>query len=348
MRKFLSLFLSLIMLSVFLTSCSKNETLGVLKINGKDVEVSSVLKINNEKVPFDLFRYFFLSIKDSMIEENNSVDLTKGEGYKTLMDRTVKEVKYIYAIRDIADKYGYKLSDKDYAEIDETMKSAYDYSENAKKYKELLEENYLTHDVYKTILETNYLSNYIADSLIGTDETLNEITFDFEDALKSYVETHYRLVDMYFSYSTKDENNLDLKEDEIEKNRKKAEADAKGAYAKLSSRSFEDVMGDYFNKEQIETALNTYYPISSFNNMKEVDLKSLKVNETTEVVHYSNVYTIIKRLETDEKWLRENNKSEVEAAYVEVLLDKLIEETIDGYKTEKLQYFDKITVESLV
>ena len=136
--------------------------------------------------------------------------------------------------------------------------------------------------------------------------------------------------------------------DDTKKNRKKAEADAKGAYAKLSSRSFEDVMGDYFSKEQVETALNTYYPISSFSNMSEVDLKSLKVNETTEVVHYSNVYTIIKRLETDEKWLRENNKSQVEAAYVEVLLDKLIDETIEGYKTDELEYFDKITIESLV
>ena len=67
MKKIVSLFLSLIIMSaVVLSSCGKNDALGVLKIDGKEVKVSSVVKINNEKVPFDLFRYFFLSIKEDL------------------------------------------------------------------------------------------------------------------------------------------------------------------------------------------------------------------------------------------------------------------------------------------
>lgn len=336
-------------------SCGAKSGGGTLKIDGKDVKVQNILKIGDTEISYDMYRHWFLNIKNTMQEETPNIDFTKKENIDALKEKTLEQLKYMCATRAIAQKYDIKLTEKHNEEIESIMKEAFNSAGNADDYRALLAENFLTDEVYREILETTTLSDYIESDFIGTDKNKHKIIFTKEDALKKCNEDFYRLVDIYFMVAVEDDEGNALSEAEIEKNKKDAEKKINAAYDKIKSgKPFLEVLKEYRSGEQYELSLQGYYRPDSISKAFGIDAKALKVGETTEPLYANNSYVIIHRLENDTEHFVKNglspdgyNTVTYEAYYATELFGSMIEKQMKEFKVTEYKYYDKITPETL-
>lgn len=354
-KKLLSIIAILSLSLCILCSCAPKSGGGTLKIDGKDVNVQNVLKIGDREVSYDMYRHWFLSVKASMLEGNSKIDFTKAENLKTLKDQTLSQIKFVFAVRELADKYKVKLTAEHNKQIEETMKETFNSAGSADNYRALLAENFLTDEVYKDILETNTLYDYMQATVIGTDKEKNQIVFTTEDALKKCGEDFYRLVDLYFFFDTEDEEGNALPEAQIEKNKKEAEKKINAAYDKIKSgKSFLDVLKENRTGESYELSLNGYYKPSTLDAVLGSEALKLKIGEYTKPIYANNMYIMLYRMENDNEYLKKNgvqpdgyNTVSVEDYYAQEIFGEIVEKQMKDLKITELKYYDKITPETL-
>ena len=354
-KKLLSIMAALSLCLCILCSCGSKSGGGILKIDGKDVKVQNILKVGDREISYDMYRYWFLSVKASMLEENSKLDFTKEENLKTLKEQTLKQIKFICATRDIADKYGVKLSAEHLSEIEKTMKETFESAGSADTYLALLAENFLTDEVYGEILEVNSLYDYMQSTVVGTDKTKNQVVFTTEDALKRCEKDFYRLVDIYFFYNTEDEEGNALSAAQIEKNKKEAEKKINSVYSRVQKgENFLDIVKEYRGDEEYEVSLQGYYDPHSFEGSFDYDVASMKIGDTSAPIVSNNTFIMIHRLENDNEYLTKNGISTdgyttitVEDYYAQELFGEMVEERMGNLKITELEYYDKITPETL-
>lgn len=347
-KKILALVSLILAVVCLLCSCGEEKKLGTLKLSDGSVSVEYLVEFNGEKIPFDLFRYFYLVKKSDMEEVDSKIDWSKEENQKLLLEETVDQLKFIYAVNNVAEKYDFSLTPSEKSEIESTMKEAFDTSGSAKDYLDLLNENFLTQDVYEYVLTTNIIYDAMADRLVGTDKELNKVVINEEDAMKNYNESHYRLMNIYFEVNQMDEEGNPVTEDVFESRRKQSEIDANNAYAKLKNKDFEEVMREYLSEEEAEANLQSYYSVESVSNLLGVDIKKLNVGETTEVIYAQSTYFIIKRLENDVEYLKKNNMQVVLDNYANVKFTELVEDVMNKIKVTESEHYKLVTPKTLV
>ncbi len=352
-QKILTVVCTALLFATVFSSCAQKSG-GVLKLKSGDVKVQNVIKLDNINVSFDLYRYWFLTLKDSFLQNDTELDFTKKENLDNLLEQTVEQVKYIIAIEDMAKEYGVELTDEQLSEINSQMKEGFESAGSAEEYKKLLSENYLTQEVYERILRANELYTTMSSTLAGTDKKKHKIVFTQDEAVKSCNEDFYRLVDIYFLVETTDEEGNALSEDKINKNKKDAEKKINEAYDKIKEgKSFLEVMREYKDEEEYEYSLQRYYRPETLS--LGFDIKSLKVSETTKPFYSNNTYMILHRLENDSEYIKENgvtldfyNMLTPEQYHAEKVVGKMLENKMDSYKVTELKYYDQIDTKTLV
>lgn len=356
MKKNLFKLLTALTLTIcILCSCAPKSGGGILKIDGKDVKVQSVLKIGDKEISYDMYRHWFLSVKKSMQEEVPNIDFKKKENLDALKAKTLEQLEFMCATQVIADKYGVKLTSEHNEEIEKTMKNAFNSAGSADDFKALLAENFLTSEVYKEILEANVLYDYAQSVIVGTDKKKNKVCFTTEDALKKCDQEFYRLVDIFFTVETHDEDGNALSEAQVEKNKKEAEKKINAAYDKVKSgKQFLDVLKEYRTGDDYELSLQGYYKPEKVASSFDFDVSSLKVGETSKPIYTSNTYLIIHRLENDGEYLKKNGIApdgyttmSIEDYYAQELFGEMVEKQMKELKVTELEYYDKITTETL-
>lgn len=338
-----------------LCSCGTKSGGGFLKIDGKDVKVQNVLKVGDREISYDMYRYWFLTVKASMQESDSNIDFTDEDTLNTLKEQTLEQIKFICATRELADKYGVKLSDEHLEEIESTMKETFNSAGGADDYKSLLAENFLTDDVYREILEVNSLYDYMQTTVVGTNKKKNQVVFTTQEALDKCNEDFYRLVDLYFFIDTEDEEGNALSESQIEKNKKEAEKKINAAYDKVKSgKEFTEVLKDYRSGEEYDLSLTGYYQPESLSESLGFDVESLEIGETSEPIYVNNMYIMLHRMENDSEYLKDNGVSidgyttlTIEDYYAQELFGQLVEEKMDELEVTELKYYDKITTKTL-
>ena len=338
-----------------LCSCGAKSGGGILKIDGKDVKVQTILTIGDTEISYDMYRHWFMNIKNSMLEDVPNTDFTKQENIDALKAKTLEQLEYMCATRAIAKKYDIKLTEKHNEEIESIMKEAFNSAGSAEDYRALLAENFLTDEVYRAILEVNYLNDYILSDFVGTDKTKHKIVFTQEDALKKCNEDFYRYVDLFFTVAVQDEEGNDLSKEQIEKNKKEAEKKINAAYDKIAAgKPFLEVLKEYRTGDDYEASLLGYYKPESVSSTFDIDARALKIGETTKPLYANNAYLIIHRLENvDEHFIKNGvspdgyNTVSIEQYYAESLLGTMAEEEMKKFKVTKCEYYDKITPETL-
>lgn len=336
-------------------SCGSESGGGTLKIDGKDVKVQNILKIGDTEISYDMYRHWFLNIKNTMQEETPNIDFTKKENIDALKEKTLEQLKYMCATQAIADKYGIKLTQEHNEAIESTMKEAFNSAGSADDYRALLAENFLTDEVYRAILEVNTLNDYIESDFTGTDKSKHKIVFTQEDALKKCNEDFYRLADIYFMVEVEDDEGNALSDSQIEKNKKEAEQKINAAYNKIKAgKDFTEVLKEYRSGEEYDASLLGYYNPESISAAFDIDARALKVGETTEPIYSNNSYLIIHRLENVDEHFIENgvspdgyNTLTYEQYYAQHLLGEMAEKQMEEFKVTEYKYYDKITPETL-
>ena len=259
------------------------------------------------------------------------------------------QVRYILGVEKLAKKYEYTLTEEDYADIDDTMESVFDRAGGATAYKELLGENYMDHEIYKRMLSVNILESKMAETLCGNDKDKNGVLIDTNKALQYFYDNYYRMLTMMFEVETADNNNEPLSTEDFNKNKEETKKVAETAYTEIKGgKSFEDVMKKYNGEADYEADLQSYYSISDIEytgQNVDYDLKSMKEGDNTEVLYFTNCYYIIKRLELDKEYIKEN--VDYDAVYAEKVFADTLEQTSESLKIEESELYKQITVDSL-
>ncbi len=346
LKKAFSILTAAVVLGAALCACApKNEQ--NITVNDKEYSASeTVLTIGDHDVSLDFFRYCYLAVKNGMLSENSALDFSKEENAKKLSDEVIRETKRMFAVLELSEKHGYKLTADELAEIDSTMKSAFESAGNATDYKALLEENNLTNDVYKKALEINTLSAKMAETLCGTDSKTNKIVFTAEEAVRAYSETHTRFMNMYFPAEYLDSAGQSLPAEDYEKNKAEAKKKADAALNEIKNgASFADTMKKYMSEEDYEADLQSYYDAAAISESLGYDLTKLEIGQTSEVVFSQSCYFIIHRLENDTEYLTENAEN-VAGVYAEQVYEEALSEISDGLEVKETELYKEIVFDS--
>ncbi len=349
MKRKIAVLVSFILAAVMIcTACSTpKQNKWTLEIDGVNTEIACPLKIDGREVDFDLFRYYYLALKEQVEYEDSTVDFKDKEAQDSLMNLALGQVKYVMAVEDTAKKYGFTLSDEDVAEIDEKMKSVFDKVGGADAYREELKKGNLTQELYERLLTSNALYTAMSEELVGIEGDGRKITVTFDEAVKAFDKTTYRLAAIPFAISTLDENGKPLDNETVKKNQQNALKEAEKAYKKLATTDFLDLMKEHFEKEE-NIDLQQYYPIDNLSMIVGKEIKDLKVGEYSKPMLSESAYFIFYRLEPDKEYLLKNGKQNVILACSAEKLDEILDDYISSYKVEKGEGFDKITPETLV
>ncbi|MEE1280218.1 MAG: peptidylprolyl isomerase [Oscillospiraceae bacterium] len=342
---------------LLLAGCSKSKQGGgVLKLQSGDVNVKSIVKLDEKEIPFDMYRYWFLSIKASVEESSPDIDWTKKENIDSLKEQTLRQIKFIYAVRDIADRYKITLSQEQLLEIEENLKNDFKAAGSASEYKKQLSASFLTQELYEDLLTDGKLYETMAATLAGTDKEKNKLLFTTDEAVEGASEDFYRLADIYFVVETLDEDGNPLSDAQIEANKAAAKKKIDVAYNKLKSgKDFLEVMKEYRSDEEYESSLLRYYHAESMSETLGFDVKSLEIGEYSEPIYANNSYIILCRLENDSDHLKKLGVSidgfnvfSVEEYYAEKVFGEMVEKTAAEYKVTELEFYDEINTQTLV
>lgn len=349
MKRKIAVLVSFILAAVMIcSSCTApKQNNWKLKIDGVDTEITCPLKIDGRGVDFELFRYYYLALKEQVEYEDSTVDFKDKEAQASLMNLALGQVKYVMAVEDTAKKYGFTLSDEDVAEIDEKMKSVFDKVGGADAYREELKKGNLTQELYERLLTSNALYTAMSEELVGIEGDGRKITVTFDEAVKAYDKLNYRLAAIPFMINLYDSEGNQVDEKTAEKRQKEALSEAEKTYKKLASTDFLTLMKEHYEKEE-DINLQQYYPIDNLALMVGDEIKELKVGEYSKPMLANSAYFIFYRLEPDKEYLLNNAKQNVILACSEEKLGEILDDYINSYKVEKGEDFAKITPETLV
>lgn len=343
--------------ALLFAGCSeKKQGGGVLKLQGGDTYVESVVKIGDREVPFDLYRYWFLTFKASVEESNPNIDWTKKENIDSLKEQALTQIKFNYAVKDIAEKYNVTLSEEQLLAIEENIKASFEEAGSAQNFKEQLKASFLTYELYKELLIDNELYATMSASLAGTDKEKNKIVFTSDEAVKGCNEDFYRLADIFFTVNVLDEDGNELDKEQIEANKAAAKVKIDKVYDKLKSGSdFLKLMKEQKTDEEYKNSFSGYYHAQTLSELFGYDVKSLKIGEFSEPIFANNSYMILYRMENDSEYIKENGVSidgfnilTAEEYYAEKVLGEMVEKTSEEYKITELEFYDEINTKTLV
>lgn len=134
-------------------------SLGSLIIDGQPVEVSYVMKVEEQPVSLDEFRYYYFTEKarmsgadDSYFEEGD-----RQEKEETLKRNTEQSLLRDQAILKLADENGLALSKSEKQQIDSDVKSQIDSLGGKGQYLKALAKVNMTDSIYRTQWKISYL-----------------------------------------------------------------------------------------------------------------------------------------------------------------------------------------------
>ena len=194
-----ALLVAIVAIIIYISASGSNSKSAVLKVNGSKVDVEYVLKIQDEEIDLDGYRYYFFSTK--YYYDNGDENFWKtesAEDQETLLKAEVLEsLKEAYIMKKLARENGCELIESDLQFIDESVNSQIEELGGLSKYHEALSERYMTDEIFREqwqlTLYYDKLYNFYFDE---GGEFYNEKIDSDDDAVK---EKNYAILDRILS-----------------------------------------------------------------------------------------------------------------------------------------------------
>ena len=237
-----------------------------ITVDGQQVEVPYVMKVDGEEVPLDLYRYFYLNIKKEMDQGDNSYWDTHAEEQDSIKDAVLENIR------------GYYINQN--------------YEGDEAKFQEGMKEQYLTKDLFRQMIASSLLQQKVASELMNSTTGKYLTT---EDEMKEILNNEYiHATHILLQTGTDDDEAQKQKAEEA-----LAKAQAGEDFDALVEEYGEDPGmeenpdGYYFTDGMM---LQPFYDAAS----------QLQENEISGLVETTAGYHIIKRLPLDEDYINEN------------------------------------------
>ena len=285
-----------------------------LFIDGERVEADPVLKFNGEEVPFDLYRYIFLTFCDRFAGEDagyweDMSDENTAQAAEAVKLYTLNNALSFPMFRQWAKELGVSLTEEEKAEIEQVAADWEEYLGSEEEYESFLSINHLTKELAIQMELDTQLSNKVLEAAFG--ENIKA------DVLENFVHVQHVLIQ--FEDAEADDHSAELAKAEEVLEKAKAGED------------FNALMEEY-NEDPGEPEEGYYFPAGVMVQEFEDASFALKDGEISDIVETSYGYHIIKRLPMDESY--------IDAHLLDLAADSSVNEQMQQEMDERLRAGD--------
>ncbi len=167
-------------------------SLGSLTVNGQPVEVSYVMKVDQEPVSLDEYRYYYFTEKalmsgadDSYFQEGN-----RGEKEERLKENTEHSLLRDLAVLRLAEQNGLKLSKSEKEQIDSDVISQIESLGGKDQYLKALAKVNMTDSIYRTQWKISYLYEKLYQYYFENGSTTASIAAILDDESDQKIESN--------------------------------------------------------------------------------------------------------------------------------------------------------------
>ena len=335
MKKALAVAMAAVLLLLTLAGCNTNDPTGssYLNVDGQPVDAAYVMKIDGEEISPEIFRFYYLPIRDSY--ESNGADLTDETVQQQLMEEATNTLlQYHCAISKVAQELGISLTDEETESVKQTIESNKAQFESEEAYQAALDDIYATDASYLTYMLNyqlyqkiiNYLETDSGSEYYVDDETLLSKVHD------NYVHVKHILV--LCEEDDDEEERLAFAQELLERAR--------------GGEDFDSLISEYGEDPGMTTNPDGYYFTKDDSYVQEFKDASfaLEENAISEPVKTDYGYHIIQRLPIDDEYVKENRSTFLSDELYEAY-GKLIEEATASLSIEYADAYSLITPETL-
>ncbi len=324
MKKIIAFILSILTVLTF-TACQEEpveEVGGHFLINGRRYTPDAVITFDNQKVPFELYRYFFLNNKDEYSSGDYSVFTIYPEYNDYVKDSTFNMLSELFAVKSIAIDAGVAADREEIKQILESMRA--DFESDEEYYSEL-KKGYLTEELFYDVFTLYQLYDKVYDHYYGDFgiETMNE-----EELLRFADENFIHVKHILVSYDTTEETYVTRAR--VEEIRAKA----------LAGESFDSLVNMYSDDADMPE-YGYYYKAGDMPEAFELAVAELETDGISEIVETGYGFHIIQRLDSDISDL-----DYIEMLVYDELFSRMIEEKIQSQKVEYCDIYQEITAKN--
>lgn len=323
MKKLISLLFAALLCLSSLCACSgdaEDTTDGVTKeaeyVFTDTSSIPSPLSINGEKVPYDIFRYYYHAVKYRYDQGEESY-WSSHEYNDAILKETLVYIRDNYALEEYAAQLGVELTAYELNEIESDIESTrYTYSSDY-DYNKTLDENYLTEEVYRYTLKISDLYDKVFDYLTGEDS--NYKISSSETLVRRFLDNYISRADHIFILNDVGD---DVNENETLINR---------IYEQLlQGADFQELKKKYSEDDNTNTSDTGYYfTEGDIGEEFEQAALALQVGELSGVIKAPYGYHIIIRLAFDEKYINDNMEDVFVPLYQKHMMRFAIRKLVD-------------------
>ncbi len=308
--KFTSILLTLVTL-ISLVSCGS--------VGGGNDDTSTVLTVDEHKVSYDTYRYFYMNYK---AENSNYTD-------KEIQEKCISAIKTDIGITVLAEKYGVKLTSEDKEKIDSYVESVIESYGGKEEYYSQIEKHYLTGDLFRYLYSQQLLEEKLRDHMYDEKNDVirsDDNTFD-ADLNENFMAVKQLLI-------TNDEG------DDPKENKELADS----LFERIQNGEDLDTLCKEYSEYSTADGEYVYYfthgqTFSEFEHaVLDTDIGSL----CDHVVETEAGYHIFLRTELDTDYINANYE-ELRTAFKARRFNEIREETANSLKVEYKDNFDNLS-----
>lgn len=349
-----------------------------LTIDGEKIDTSNLvmLTIDGKDIGFDEFRYYYYSTLASLSSSYGTTleSLAQTEnGFETLLERVVTNIKQDYIAYKLCEENGLELSEDDKAVYEEIYNNFRSSVESDEEYRAVLAQSYMTDEVFKKMIELATMRVKAEDELFTnggayatSKESFREIVNDpaqyacvrsilIPYCCKAEI-TDSNIASAFDGYSLSDKMNAKtaayeaLGEEEKNAVKQEALALAESVLQKaVSGDDFDDLISEYGWDPGQEASPQGYYitPDTSFVQEYLDAVFSLSEGEVSALVENSYYgWFIIKRMPIDMDYVEENIDDMI-IEYDTPRIEQIYMDMLDKTEVVYSDIFNKLTIDSI-
>ncbi len=306
---------------------------GLSAYNWKYADDEPFLKVGDDIVNFDEYRYYFMSTR--MAYDGGDESYWNEETEAQLRQTVTENISVRHAAKALCEELGIEITDADLQVMRDQIDASVGYYGGEEVFAEILDSNYLTSELFDKLSVYDIYVQKLYE-YFGDDESV------LEYAKQNYVRVSHVLV------NATDESGVLLEGDALAE--KKAIADE--VYEKaVAGEDFDGLVADYGEDPgMVNNTVGYYFTYGQMVSEFEEASFALEVGEISEPVLTSYGYHIIKKLPMEDSYILDKN-GEVYGAIQDAMCGETVYEAVmsvsDGLTTENTEASENVTLDSI-
>ena len=329
LRSIAAVALCLVILCLCACSAEVAGEAGCLFLNGENVAVDWVLKINGKEVSADTYRYQFLTMRDE--NDEGDENFWTDENAATLKEQVTEFVALLVTVEELAADYGIVRGAESAAYAEQEFLATQAGFASEEEFHDAMAGLYMNETSYKYQLESDYLQMQLYSSLFGEGGRYALSNEEFVELVRSdYVRVRYLAI------------NYDAS------NYAEKRAHAENLAQMATDENFVELVNQYSEEKGMVSNPDGLYLRAGMTTDAafETACFALEENEISGLVETDHAFYVIKRLAPETEYIEQNIEDMI-SDYYGSIFSQLLLDAAEGYTVEYAEIFDEISVSTM-